>query len=259
MPQFSMPVRLYYNSPVRSVAPEQSLENAKELLELHQISALAVAADEKLLGVITRTDLLRVGRRQAGRRRGADLLVLPNKPVSDAMTKNPSSVGLEDPISHAAKLMLEARVHRVFVCEKGRLVGVLSTRDVMRAIADKRIVDPISEHASRSVYSVQYDDPVSLAAERLEKAHVSGLVVVENDWPIGIFSQVEALASRDLPRETRVEEVLDPAMLCLDVQTPLFRAAAQASAMDVQRILVVDNRKCVGVVSGLDMVRAAAS
>ncbi len=259
MPNFAMPVKLYYSHPVRSVSPGASLERAKELLELHQVSALAVSDDDTLVGVITRTDLLRVGRRQAGSRHGADLLVLPNKTVADAMTMAPSSVSPSDSVAHASKTMLEARVHRVFVCEHGRLVGVFSTRDAMRAIADKRVADPVVDHASRSVYSVQFDDPVSLAAERLEKAHVSGLVVVENDWPIGIFSQIEALASRDLPRETRVEEVLDPAMLCLDIKTALFRAAAQASAMDVQRILVIDNRKCVGVLSGLDMVRAAAS
>ncbi|MEZ4225642.1 MAG: CBS domain-containing protein [Polyangiaceae bacterium] len=258
MNRFSSPVSQYHSHPVRQLAPGDSLEYAKELLELHQISALAVTEQEALVGVITRTDLLRVGRRQAGTRRGAELLVLPNKAVAEVMTRDPSCVAPTASVAEASKLMLEGRVHRVFVCDDRRLRGIFSTRDAMRAIADKRVATPIVEHASRSVYSVQFDDPVALAAERLEKAHVSGLVVVENDWPIGIFSQVEALASRDLPRETRVEEVLDPAMLCLDVATPLFRAAAQASAMDVQRILVIDDRKCVGVLSGLDMVRVSA-
>jgi CBS domain-containing protein len=53
--------------------------------------------------------------------------------------------------------------------------------------------------------------------------------------------------------------VLSPALLCLDVSTPLFRAARQAEVMDVRRIVAVENRQLRGVLTALDFVRAAAS
>jgi hypothetical protein len=46
---------------------------------------------------------------------------------------------------------------------------------------------------------------------RLEKAHVIGRVVVEDDWPVGLFTQREALDARDRERNTPVEEVMSAA------------------------------------------------
>lgn len=255
-----MPVRHYASRPVVSVSAEDSLESAHTLMTAHSISALAVTDERaRLVGVISRTDLLRVGRAQAGARRGAVLITLPTKSVGEVMTDVPCTVSADDAVAEAARRLTDDRIHRVFLVEENEPVGVFSTQDVLLAIADARIKDPIVEHSSRAVFSVEYDDPISLATERLSKARITGLVVVENDWPIGIFSQVEALASRDLPRETPVEDVLDPAMLCLNVGTPLSRAAEQAAAMSARRVLAVDNRQLRGVLSGLDFARVAAS
>ncbi len=261
MPNFAMPVSLYMTTPVRSVLPSDSLDTVHGLLSTHGISAVAVCASPGSVpvGLISRTDLLRVGRVQAGSRRGTSLLTLPGKSAADVMEGDPVMVKPQDSVEYACNLMLKQRLHRVFVVEKRHLVGVLSTKDVMGAIADKRLAIPISELMSTPVFTVEYDDPVSLATERLEKARVSGLIVVENDWPIGLFTQEEALESRDARRETPVEELLTPAMLCLDVSTPMHRAAAQAAAMDVRRVIAVHERRVKGILGGLDFVRAAAS
>jgi CBS domain-containing protein len=97
-----------------------------------------------------------------------------------------------------------------------------------------------------------------MAAERLEKARVTGLVVVDGDWPVGIFTQVEALESRELPRQTPVEEALNPAVLVLDEHTPVFRAAAQAAAMEARRVVVTSDGTPVGIVTGLDFAGIVA-
>lgn len=261
MTVFSMPVGLYLSRPVKSVLPGDNLERARELLAAFGISALAVTdeAEQELLGVVTRTDLLRVGRSSAGERKSATLLSLPDIPVEDVMQKNVLTVHAESSVREAARLMVEHHVHRLFVTEDRKLSGVLSTKDVMVAISDERLTHPISELMTQSVLTVEYDDPASLAAEKLEQAHVSGLVVVEDEWPIGVFTQEEALESRDMPTDTPVEEVLSPAMLCLNAKTPIHRAAAHAAAMDVRRIIAVQDKKLVGILTGIDLCRAAAS
>jgi signal-transduction protein with cAMP-binding, CBS, and nucleotidyltransferase domain len=107
-------------------------------------------------------------------------------------------------VERAAALMAEKHIHRVFVNEGGELLGVISTKDVMAAICDKRIETPLSRFASSPLHSVQVDDPMSLALQNLESACVRGLIVTENGWPVGIFSQTEALAARDFPPGTEV-------------------------------------------------------
>jgi len=185
-------------------------------------------------------------------------MALPAQTASDVMQRDVLTVHPEERLSVAASTMVKHHVHRLFVTSGGKAVGVLSTRDVMQAVCDQRVTDALADYMSSPVFSVGFDDPVSLAVERLEKAHVSGLIVVDEDGPIGVFTQVEALESKDAARDTPVEQVLSPAMLCLDVNTPLHRAAAQAASMDVRRVIAVHDRRVRGILTGIDFARAAS-
>ncbi len=186
---FQMPVNLYMSAPVHSVAPDDDLVEVQRQLQALSVSSLAVVEeDDRLVGVISRTDLIRIGRRQAGSRAKAALLTLPDKKVSRRMTQEVVTVGPDDAIAAAARRMVQGHFHRVFVVDSGRLVGVLSTVDVMLAIRDKRVNRPISSLMSSPVFTIRHDEPIALATERLEKAHVTGLIVVEDDWPVGLFT-----------------------------------------------------------------------
>jgi CBS domain-containing protein len=59
--------------------------------------------------------------------------------VGEIMTEQLCTVRPGDSILTATKLMSEASVHRVLVVEQGELVGVLSTLDIVRAVAAKRM------------------------------------------------------------------------------------------------------------------------
>lgn len=60
--------------------------------------------------------------------------------VSEAMSRGLRWVGPEVDVVVAADTMQRARVHRLLVLEHGRLLGVISTMDVTRAVAQQRIV-----------------------------------------------------------------------------------------------------------------------
>ena len=258
MTQFAMPASLYMSSPVHFVRPNDTLVLAQRKLREHSVTSLAVIDDDdELVGVVTRTDLLRLGRMQAGAREGASLLVLPSRPVEEIMTTEVVTVNPDDPLARAAKLMVERRIHRVFVEEAGEAKGVVSTRDIMIAIHEKRVNKPISAFMSSPVFTVRAAEPISMATDRLEKAKVTGLMVVEDDWPVGVFTQREALQARHMPHATPVEQAMGHALLCLESDTALHRAAAQASEMEVRRLVAVKGRKMEGILTGLDLARAA--
>lgn len=260
MTHFAMPVSQYMTTSVESVHPNDDLERVQRTLSTQGFSALAVVDErDRLVGVVSRTDLLRVGRRQASTRSGSSVLVLPHKAVHEVMEPDVLTVTADTSIAEAAKLMLRHRVHRLFVEIDGQLAGVVSTKDLMAAVIDTRLTGTIGKFMSHPVFSVSFDDSVAVAIERLDKAHVSGLVVTEDDWPIGVFTQIEALEAKDLPRDTHVEQALSPAMLCLDVDTSLHRAAQQAAAMDARRIIAVKHRRLEGILTGLDFARAVSS
>jgi len=258
MSNFQVPTSLYMSAPVHTVREDDSLQTVQRRLGELAISSLAVVSGEgKLVGVISQADLIRVGRRQAGSRGKAALLTVPDKKVSRRMTSEVVTVGSQESVSVAAKKMVESRFHRIFVMDSGELVGVLSTKDVMLAIRDKRVNYPISQWMSSPVFTVRHNEPISLATERLAKARVTGLVVVEGDLPVGLFTNREALEARDEPRDLPVEEAMSAAMLALPVDTPLHRAAAQAAELNVRRIVAMSGGKMEGILSGIDFARAA--
>ncbi len=251
---FTAPVRDFMSTPVRTLRASASIEEADQLLHEHDLSALAVVNDAgRLVGVLSRSDLLRASDFGRGR-----TLTLPKGTVADVMTPDPISVGVGTELRVAARTMRDARIHRVFVEEGDRLVGVLSTRDLMRVVVERGVAEPLGELAHGSLVTVKADDPLALAADRLDRSNKQGLVVVEDGWPVGIFDQRVALASRGLPPETRVDEVMTLRIVTLPPHVPVSRAAAQALELRVRRILVVRERGTVGIVSGLDFARFLA-
>jgi CBS domain-containing protein len=261
MTHFAMPVERFMTKPVVTVPESARLSEADEILRRAHVSCLAVTgADGRPAGVISRTDLLHHGRVAARVRGRATLLALPDQSVGSIMKRDIVAVAPGDSVHAAAKAMIARRIHRVFVMADGALAGVLSTKDVLVAIAEKRVTTPIAEVMSKPAFTIPVSAPLSLATDRLEKAHVSGLCVIDEDeWPVGTFTQAEALAARELPGETPLEEVMSYAMLCLDVRTPLHRAAAHAHETRARRVLAVESHRVKGVLTGLDFARVAAT
>jgi CBS domain-containing protein len=107
--------------------PNVSIEAAIDTLLSQEISGLPVTDDDgRLVGVITEFALLAV----AYDRR------VKNHTVSQHMTRDIIAVDIDDPISRVADLCIVHRVRRVPVMKDGRLVGIISRRDVLRALIE---------------------------------------------------------------------------------------------------------------------------
>jgi CBS domain-containing protein len=114
-----------------TVHPDASIEEAIELLLREQISGLPVIDDDgRLVGVITEFALLAV----AYDRR------VKNHKVSQHMTRELITVEADDPVSRVADLCIVHRVRRVPVMQRGRLVGIIARRDVLRALVESPAV-----------------------------------------------------------------------------------------------------------------------
>lgn len=251
------------SKPAIAVAPTESLAQAYKRLLFAGISSLAVVENNSLVGVISRTDLLRVGRRAASSAAmpNADarhvLLEFPETTVAEIMTREVCTVTPEESIARASKVMCEQHVHRVFVKDATQ-IGVFSTLDAMRAILTQGADEPISDFMTSPVSVVDIEDTIGVAVAKLESNQVSGLIAVENDWPVGVFTQVEALAARGLDDSSIVDDAMDPALICMPITTTMRRAAQQALRMRVRRVVASENRHMRGILSGLDFAKYAS-
>jgi CBS domain-containing protein len=251
MANFEMPVTEYMTSPVETILIGQSLIAANALFSEQGVSALGVVSGAgELKGVVSRTDILHAAVHTMG-----ETFRVPDRPVEEIMKSPALQVSPDESLARAAKLMLKEHVHRIFVTSDGKPEGVVSTRDLMRAVREKRLKTPISEVASGSVVTVKADEPISLAVERLELSNKHGLVVVEEGFPVGIFDQPCALDARRLPPDTAVENAMNIRILILPARMGLGRAAEQAIGMNVRRVLIEDDQGVTGILGGLDFAR----
>lgn len=122
---------------VRMVYRDSTVAEAIALMaELHVSGLPVVDEAERVVGVISTTDILQAESEWRGPTRG-DLI--ENTPVSELMTPRPLMVSPNASIREVAQQMLYGEVHRLFVEEGGRMVGVVSQTDLVRALAQKRV------------------------------------------------------------------------------------------------------------------------
>jgi predicted transcriptional regulator len=181
---------------------------------------------------------------------------LPSARVEEVMHSPVVAVRPGSKLREAATAMIERRIHRVLVTKgAGELVGVLSTRDVMRAIAQDRIDTPLSEVMTTPVVTIDVGDPLSLGIDMLVRSGMHGVLVVENQMPVGLFTQAEALRSNTMPAMAAVESFMSHAVLMLQKSMPAHRAAGFAIEMKSRRIVAMDGAKIAGIATGIDLLK----
>ena len=123
---------------VKTVKPEAPVADAVTTLADAHVSALPVVDGHgRMIGVVSTSDLL-VAEAEAGVGRGESQVLgalFDHTPVREIMTPNPYTVAPEADVREAARQMLYADVHRLFVSEGEQLIGVISTTDIVRAVA----------------------------------------------------------------------------------------------------------------------------
>ncbi len=115
---------------VYSVAPTDSVLHAIELMANHHLGALLVMNNGSLLGIISERDYARK-------------VILKNRSshdtaVSEIMTSPAVTVTPHDTVHHCMQLMTEGRFRHLPVLESGRVVGILSIGDLVKAVMDEQ-------------------------------------------------------------------------------------------------------------------------
>ncbi|WP_051684110.1 HPP family protein [Blastococcus sp. URHD0036] len=133
-----MQVRDVMTCEVVTVGPETSAKYAGEVLAEHGFTALPVVdEDARLVGIVTEADVLRDrlprDPRLHLRRDGDQAHVLPLL-VRGVMTEDVRSVESGADVSDVAKLVVDERLRSVPVVDGERLAGIVSRRDLLRAL-----------------------------------------------------------------------------------------------------------------------------
>ncbi len=116
--------------------------------------------------------------------------------VADYMTRSPLSISFDQTLAQAHALMRDERIRHLPVLSGGRLVGLVSERDV--AFIEKvPETDPqqlrVEEAMTPMPYAVESTTPLAkVAREMFEQRHGSA-VVMDEGKVIGVFTTTDAL------------------------------------------------------------------
>ncbi|EHP86073.1 CBS domain-containing protein [Methanotorris formicicus] len=96
------------------------------------------------------------------------------------------------------KVMHDKGIRRVFVEKDGKIVGVVSYRDLVNVFVSKGLFElietKIGDIATKNILKIREDDDIKDAAKIMVHADVSALLVVDNqENPVGVVSQTDIL------------------------------------------------------------------
>jgi acetoin utilization protein AcuB len=116
--------------------------------------------------------------------------------IKDWMTPSPHSVGKDQPLAVAHSLMQKHELRHLPVLEQGRLIGILSQRDLyfLESIDGVNVeTDPVAEAMSQDVYSVGADARVEAVIAAMAEHKYGCAVIVDRAKVLGIFTTTDAL------------------------------------------------------------------
>jgi CBS domain-containing protein len=144
-----------------TVTPSTSLANLERLLLEHRIGGVPVVEDGQLVGLVSRSDVVRAlavergyaeqifeqfdtsgpgteadeseRSSQIGARVGAKL---GTKTVASVMVHDLITATPDQSLVSAAKALVEGKIHRLPVTDQGTLVGIISSNDLVKLVAD---------------------------------------------------------------------------------------------------------------------------
>lgn len=184
-----MKVEDFMTTEVVSVEIPGNRDDVLKILKRTGISGVPVLKDGRLVGIITRKDMLRK----------AD-----ETQLGLLMTPDPATVSADASIQDAARAMIEHDVRRLPVVDGESLVGLLSVADLISAIAQLRIKEEIKDRYISQTYALWEETPLPLVARIMEISGFEAIPILDSESRLlGIISE------RDLIRHSSIEDTVE--------------------------------------------------
>lgn len=174
---------------VRNVARAElpgSRDEVLEILKSKHISGVPIVKGGELVGIVTRTDLLKHPEEEQ---------------IAMLMTRNPITITPEKSIVDAARIIIENNIRRLPVVENGVLAGLITIADIVGAIGRLNITSPISDHISNNVFSVWSETPLCVVGLIMELADVKAVPILDSTLTL-----VGVAADKDLISASMIED-----------------------------------------------------
>ena len=181
---------------VASVSIPGNRDDVLRTLQERRVSGIPVVKKEEVVGMITRSDLLR--------NREEDQTAL-------LMSRNPVVTSPQSTIAEASRLLLQHRFRRLPVVEDGKLVGIITVADIVAMAAEQGIKASIEHYLEKEIVVLWNDMPLPVAGAIMEYAAVQACPVIDTSLRL-----VGMISDRDLIKASMIEEKVEKTDMSAD-------------------------------------------
>ena len=274
-------VKDYMSAPIYVIERNEPIQRARNLMFKYGIGRLPVLDGGKLAGIVTKYDITNRLNQAAPewRRRPIDKV-----PIQVVMTEKPITIFPEATMSQAAELMIDNEVSGLPVERDGEIVGMITTRDMMKYFSDQDILATVGDLMTRNVLRVHRHHPIGHVLEEMTvQGQSRALVDEDNTRPVGIvtrsgltFSEImgpkdemetknikmtrkESLAGRKQYRYVKqmpfvAEDIMTAPIFSISASEKAVSAARQLVDKSIIGMPVMENEDVVGYFSADEII-----
>ena len=121
-----VPVSQIMTKELVTLSPTESLYDAERLFKKHQIRHIPVVEGDKLIGIVSYSGEEEV-----------TSVVYDMYTIPQIMAKTPLTVSADTSIKEVAEILSKQSFHSIPVVEKGKLVGLVTTTDLIRYLLEQ--------------------------------------------------------------------------------------------------------------------------
>lgn len=111
---------------VYSLSPDITIRKASKIMKEKNIGSLYIKKNDKLIGVVTETDIVRKG--------VADNIDMDSASLGDIMSSPIYTIDINKTVTEANEMMDKHKVRHLAVKDGENIIGVISARDILHPI-----------------------------------------------------------------------------------------------------------------------------
>lgn len=133
------PVSAIMTAEVITLNHTDSLDTAERLFKSKNIRHIPVVSGDAIIGMLSYTDLLRISFADGAyeEEENVETIVYNMFTIEQVMAKNLVSVNSKATIKEAAEILAKKEFHALPVVDEGKLVGILTTTDLINYLLDQ--------------------------------------------------------------------------------------------------------------------------
>jgi CBS domain-containing protein len=249
-------VKDYMSAPIYVIERNEPIQMARNLMFKYGIGRLPVLDAGHLVGIVTKYDITNRLNQAAPdwRRRPIDKV-----PIQVVMTEKPITIFPDATMPQAAELLIENGISGLPVEREGEIVGMITSRDMMRYFSEQDLKATVGDLMSRNMLKVHRHHTIGHVLEEMNvQGQSRALVYEDNTRPVGIvtrsgltFSEIMGpkdemetknikMTRKDSPAgRKQYRYVKQVPFVAEDIMTsPIFTIAAEEKAVEASRTLV---------------------